>query len=70
MVNAKDKLLEVFDIIQEEACANRWASNLTNYVGHAVINGKTYEVTISLESDVDEMIVYPVGKEVTKLEVL
>lgn len=69
MVDAKEKLLEVFDTIQKEARSQRWASNLTNYVGHIVINGKTYEVTISLESDIDEMIIYPIGKEVTKLEV-
>ena len=68
MVNAKEKLLEVFDALQTEARAERFADNLTNYVGHMVINGKTYEVTISLESDVDEMIVYPIGTQVTKLE--
>jgi hypothetical protein len=67
-MNANDKLLEVFATIQKEARAERWVSNLTNYVGHIVINGKTYEVTISLESDVDEMDVDPMGEEVTKLE--
>ena len=68
MINAKEQLQKAFDEIRKEAASDRWASNLTNYVGHIVINGKTYEVTLSLESDVDEMIVYPIGEEVTKLE--
>jgi len=67
MVNAKEQLLKVFGEIQTEAAKERHVSNLTNSVGHLFINGMTYEVTISLESDYDEMIVDPLSKEVVPL---
>ena len=70
MVNAKVKLVEVFDAIRKDAALYRWASKLTDYVGHIVINGKTYEVTISLESDLDEMIFDPMEKDAIKLEAI
>jgi len=67
MVNANEQILKVFAEIQKEAANDRHVSNLTNSVGHLVINGMTYEVTISLESDYDEMIVDPLSKEVVPL---
>lgn len=70
MANANEQLQKVFDKIRSEAALDRWASNLTNYVGHMVINGMTYEVTISLESDLDEMIIDPMGKDAIKLEAI
>lgn len=70
MVNAKDRLLEEFDEIRADAARDRWTSKLTNYVGHMVINSKTYEVTISLESDLGEMNVDPMEKGAIKLEVI
>lgn len=69
MVNAKEQLSEVFDEIRKEAAKDRFADELTNYVGHLVINGITYEVTISLNRDYDEMIVDPLSKEVVPLVV-
>jgi hypothetical protein len=67
-MKATERLLEVFAEIQTEAAKDRWCSNLSNYVGHMVINGITYEVTISLENDLDEMLVDPMDKTGTKLE--
>lgn len=67
MVNANDQLLKVFGEIRAEAAKERFSDDLTNYVGHVVINGITYEVTISLNRDYDEMIVDPLSKEVMPL---
>jgi len=70
MVNANEQLIKVFEEIQKEAISDRWSSNLTNYVGHIVINGKTYEVTISIESDLEDMDVDPTEKGAIKLEAI
>ena len=68
MVLVKEALLKEFAILREDASEDRFSDNLTNSVGHITINGRVYEVQLSLEGDVNEMIVGPLDKDVVKLE--
>jgi hypothetical protein len=63
MVNAKEELIKHFEEIQKsEKTEPRFVTNLCDYVGHMTINGRVFEVKISLEADIDEMIVHPMDK--------
>ena len=57
-----------FEDICKEASKERFVSNFTNYIGHITLNGRVMEITLSLEADVDEMLVDPMSKDMREVK--